>query len=223
MDSGNILMSSNPNNNLGKSTGGIGAQWVTREEMRQIWRLLGNIRSPDGSVAISVSSGGISLQAEAGSSVFPAKITSKISDDTYTGDIYADGDDLTATETGATIRVRNAPAGYSLLTAVTFFVTQQPWAKIGTPAEREDYWTIVGEPWPKVFPCKLTAKTDDTTYTGDIYANGSDATASETGVTIRVRGAATGATVALGVFLAATKQKWSGADAWTLVDFPRWL
>jgi hypothetical protein len=74
-----------------------------------------------------------------------------------------------------------------------------------------------------IVPCKLTAKTDDTTYTGDIYADGTDATATETGVTIRVAGMATGTTLPYAVWFHATKEKWAGADAWTLVGVPRWL
>jgi hypothetical protein len=72
-------------------------------------------------------------------------------------------------------------------------------------------------------PVKLTEKNNDTTYTGDIYANGLDATATETGVTIRVSGMATGATLPNAVPFHAHKEKWAGVPAWTLIGVSRWL
>jgi hypothetical protein len=70
-------------------------------------------------------------------------------------------------------------------------------------------------------PVKLTAKTNDTTYIGKVYGNGVDATATETAAVIRVREIAAGETIRFNVTFAASKQKWAGVDAWTLLEIPR--
>ena len=72
-----------------------------------------------------------------------------------------------------------------------------------------------------ISPVKLTSKVDDTTYLGDVYGNGTDAAATETGVTIKVEEIAAGETVRLGIRFSAHKQKWSGVDQWTLTEVPR--
>lgn len=75
----------------------------------------------------------------------------------------------------------------------------------------------------EIVPCKLTAKTNDTTYTGDLYANGSDTTASETGVTIKVRGLATGSSLPFATWFDSQQQPWTTGTFWTLVGVPRWV
>jgi hypothetical protein len=76
---------------------------------------------------------------------------------------------------------------------------------------------------------RLMGRTDATTYTGDVYANGNDAAATETGVTIKVHGMAATAVLPTGVNTAgswfhATKQPWAGVSTWTIIlGIPRWL
>lgn len=69
------------------------------------------------------------------------------------------------------------------------------------------------------FPVKLTSKTDDTTYVGDLYGDGEDATATETAITIRISGTVASGETVPGVnstFYPAWQQLWSGNNEWTI-------
>lgn len=71
-----------------------------------------------------------------------------------------------------------------------------------------------------ITPVTLTAKTNYNTYTGDVYGDGTDAAATESGVTIRILQISASETIPLPLTLPAWKQPWSGVAAWT-VDVAR--
>lgn len=77
--------------------------------------------------------------------VVPVKLTAKTNDTTYTGDLYGNGMDQTATATGVTIRVYGVPTGKSLPTGVRFEAAKESWPTIGGSG-RTDYWTLIGIP-----------------------------------------------------------------------------
>lgn len=70
-------------------------------------------------------------------------------------------------------------------------------------------------------PVKITSGSG-ADHVGNVYGNGIDTAATETGVTIKVLQIATGAVIPANTYLWATKIKWSGTKQWT-VDVPRWL
>ena len=140
--------------------------------------------------------------------------TAKTDDYTYTGDMYHDGLDQPATETGVTIKYRYAGLALTLGSAV--LVTLFPWAEVFA-------WTVISLAGGAVAPVLLTAKIDNTTYAGDVYANGSDVAATESGVTIRVRDMASGETLPFTRWFSAVQQLWAGVSVWTLVEVPRLL
>ncbi|MFA5634531.1 MAG: hypothetical protein WC977_01370 [Anaerovoracaceae bacterium] len=74
-----------------------------------------------------------------------------------------------------------------------------------------------------IAPVQLTAKTNDTTYVGNVYANGRHNTATETGATIKVGAIAAGETLPTSgayAWFVAHKEKWdvAGTDTelWTI-------
>lgn len=66
----------------------------------------------------------------AGGGIVPIKITGFVNNDTYIGDVFADGTDKTATETGVTIRILQVEAGGSLPTGTKLPAWRQPWADV---------------------------------------------------------------------------------------------
>ena len=60
-----------------------------------------------------------------------------------------------------------------------------------------------------------------TNHTADIYADGLDVAATESGATLKILYIAATESVTVGERLGAWRQKWSGAEEWT-ADFPRW-
>jgi len=90
-------------------------------------------------------------------------------------------------------------------------VTQYHWGDIDLP--------ILGT-GGGMTPVKITSGSG-TDHVGSVYANGVDAMATETGVTIKVLQIATGAVIPVNTLLWATKLKWAGTKQWT-VDVARW-
>ena len=75
----------------------------------------------------------------------PVYLTAKVDDNTYTGNVYADGRHNTATETDATIKVGAIAAGETLPTssAYAWFVAhEETWDVAGTDTKQ---WTIQPE------------------------------------------------------------------------------
>ena len=105
----------------------------------------------------------------------------------------------------------------------------------GSGSGAENQWSVVAighsaSVDASVLPVKLTAKTNDTTYTGNVYGNGTDQAATESAVTIRVEGMASGETLPNAVVFHVARQSWptigGGAtrtEYWTIIAPPRYV
>ncbi len=118
---------------------GWGAAWLTTRTYNVIARWLGNIRWGDGMGFARYHEGGINLSLnlgavkdaldiEAGTRLVPIRITaSGTAADICTADVYADGTDTTATETGVTVRVLQIHPESTIPTGTDLPAWKQPW------------------------------------------------------------------------------------------------
>lgn len=100
--------------------------------------------SPELEVIVN-SDGSINLLLNPGlmQSVALVKLDSRVNDTTYIGRVFANGEDLAASDAAAVIRVTGVAAGESLRFGIPFYAARQPWADIDNPASRKKYWTII--------------------------------------------------------------------------------
>jgi len=97
---------------------------------------------------------------------------------------------------------------------VSFKVTEMPTGLIGE-ALYVDAEDNVPPTQTLTVPVKITGRTNYNTYTCTVYANGTDAAATATGVTLRILDVATTETIPNNTYLPAWQQYWSGALQYT--------
>jgi hypothetical protein len=122
--------------------------WVKRREWDNLVAKVNSIGFPDGTGLAHHTPRQVALSARGsgGSECFQVRLTAKTDDTTYVCNVYRNGVDLPATDTGVVIRVREIAAGETIRFGVTFAATMQPWPDIADPTKRKSYLTLLEIP-----------------------------------------------------------------------------